>query len=159
MSLEPTHSLCNMTCRTILISCTLAPFTDTYWLQYLTLLDCMQLLKKSYSFFFLFFLLYFSSALVVRLLTNRFIWEYDPTLGKNTITLRALVLRRLSRAFCLFETLSHIHLATFISHEYGDLSSGSRRFGVHVHVTGKTFLCRDLLLDFDDFMPTLPFTL
>lgn len=31
------------------------------------------------------------SALVVRLLTNRFIWEYDPTLGKNTSTLRALV--------------------------------------------------------------------
>lgn len=28
--------------------------------------------------------LFFSSALVVRFLTRRFIWEYDPTLGKAT---------------------------------------------------------------------------
>lgn len=28
-------------------------------------------------------LLFFSTALVVRFLTKRFIWEYDPTLGRS----------------------------------------------------------------------------
>lgn len=32
------------------------------------------------------FYLLFSAALVVRFLTRRFIWEYDPTLGKTVTT-------------------------------------------------------------------------
>lgn len=94
--------------------------------------------------FYLSFFLWFSSALVVRLLTNRFIWEYDPTLGKNTITLRALVLRRLSRACCLFEPLRRA-VCTW---------RRSRGFGVPLSKPKFRFSC----VNCDPFMPTLSFT-
>lgn len=45
--------------------------------------------QLSYSVFFnilnTFLCLLLSAALVVRFLTRRFIWEYDPTLGKTSL--------------------------------------------------------------------------